>query len=633
MKFNIEIKENNTQEEVFYVSTEINNIFAFFMIDIKDGDIEIAKTISYFVIEKVMLNPVYSKNNFSKILNDANLELINLKEKDINNKLLKASISFLMSDYNTYIVENIGDIKFLHIRNNTTINQNIENILSYDLYKKEEIEKDDIYVLKYSNILTNFFGDKFTKISYEYQLNPLEKDDDIFLLNIKYTKKYMEKLNFDFNNPNNSIAINLKLTEKSEISLYQEKSLNFKKIGVIFLITSIILIYLYHNYSLSKEILDIKFNIKRVYQTPVINLKKVKIEEIKNEVSKLTNDKRMYIYIGKYKELLNEKSNLEKESETYTIINESIENVLKVNEKDFNNSIPILEKEYTRLKDIKTKLNIAEIIKIIENKISRSNKYKEVFYKEEEANKYIKSEKYELAVDLYDEIIKIYTELGEDSYIKNNIFNKINEIREKLYILNTNIDELEREYLKFKDIKYKLSLDILTKLLEEYLKTSNEEKIIETQKRKDNIMKKINEVKSNIDVNIKLANKYYNNQKYVEAIEIYNNLFDEINRIEDNNLLKEIKNRIYNIQLKIRTKNNISNNLKILEENKKIKQEQYIISKKLISEGDNYLKNNEFDKSLEKYIKALKLVEKDDSLKEYIEQINKKINYIEKNVK
>ncbi|CAM3082424.1 Tetratricopeptide repeat protein [Streptobacillus felis] len=210
-------------------------------------------------------------------------------------------------------------------------------------------------------------------------------------------------------------------------------------------------------------------------------------------------------------------------------------------------------------------------------------------------------------------------EIYKERYKKN-----IDEIKLKLDNRYVNIEKLINDDI----IK---SLEEIKFLRDEYLKLGLKNEVEYLNRFEKEVDEKINILEEKMKNNFSQHNSYYNNKEYTTAISYLEKSLYFANLLNNEEKKKEIEGKI---RLIYKKKKNIENeNIKKNEKTLDKEKLEFEIKKSIklsIEKGDDYLKNDEYEKAFIEYKRALELMGKVNYSKNIRKEVEKKLQYINK---
>ncbi|WP_067320151.1 ligand-binding sensor domain-containing protein [Streptobacillus felis] len=563
---------NKDTHFVFYENDEYTIWVSVFIEGERNDDIldNIIEEYIYRFSENEKFTGEYLKKILLKMLDEYEDRKV---ENDIENS--KIFLSCILTDYSNVVYVYMKNYIFNIIR--------LEEVY----YKNEIIDRDDfvgiteIFPLKDNDIINIFLYDEN-------------------ILSIKVNKV-------------NQLT---KFTVNSSIKFY----------FFISLLLLLISYFIFCNIYLNKKIEELEYIVKSINFNTDFDYKNnsIKIENASIKIKKIEN-KFLYYTTNKIKK--REK-----------IINEIIE---------FKNKNELLKELFNKRNDAKKHIYDREFIKSkeiysnIQNNINfLSNDWENLINKEiDELNRLLIIQNNELFLnnddviksnDILENILKEYEksffninikdlEIYKERYKKN-----IDEIKLKLDNRYVNIEKLINDDI----IK---SLEEIKFLRDEYLKLGLKNEVEYLNRFEKEVDEKINILEEKMKNNFSQHNSYYNNKEYTTAISYLEKSLYFANLLNNEEKKKEIEGKI---RLIYKKKKNIENeNIKKNEKTLDKEKLEFEIKKSIklsIEKGDDYLKNDEYEKAFIEYKRALELMGKVNYSKNIRKEVEKKLQYINK---
>lgn len=563
---------NKDTHFVFYENDEYTIWVSVFIEGERNDDIldNIIEEYIYIFSENEKFTGEYLKKILLKMLDEYEDRKV---ENDIENS--KIFLSCILTDYSNVVYVYMKNYIFNIIR--------LEEVY----YKNEIIDRDDfvgiteIFPLKDNDIINIFLYDEN-------------------ILSIKVNKV-------------NQLT---KFTVNSSIKFY----------FFISLLLLLISYFIFCNIYLNKKIEELEYIVKSINFNTDFDYKNnsIKIENASIKIKKIEN-KFLYYTTNKIKK--REK-----------IINEIIE---------FKNKNELLKELFNKRNDAKKHIYDREFLKSkeiysnIQNNINfLSNDWENLINKEiDELNRLLIIQNNELFLnnddviksnDILENILKEYEksffninikdlEIYKERYKKN-----IDEIKLKLDNRYVNIEKLINDDI----IK---SLEEIKFLRDEYLKLGLKNEVEYLNRFEKEVDEKINILEEKMKNNFSQHNSYYNNKEYTTAISYLEKSLYFANLLNNEEKKKEIEGKI---RLIYKKKKNIENENKKKNEKTLDKEKlEFEIKKSIklsIEKGDDYLKNDEYEKAFIEYKRALELMGKVNYSKNIRKEVEKKLQYISK---
>ncbi|WP_156300470.1 ligand-binding sensor domain-containing protein [Streptobacillus canis] len=524
------------------------------------------------LVFKFSENPNYSAKYIKKLIKETLRDFDDLKiEKDKENTSIYLSV--LLTDYSNLIYVYMKDYNLKIIRSDEIFFKN-EIITNEDVFASTEIfplkENDEINVLINDIILTKVLINKInTKTKFKTNNIFLQY---LFIFSILFIISYFILISMFVNKIYENIENEIKMININKDFNYENNNKIFINIEILLKRLDKKYLFLTRNNITKKEQYINKINIAKK-NNEILK----KVFEIK-ELSKI---------LIKNREFLNAK-------------NEYIKIKSKIEEVD-NELLEYIEKDIREI----------DRLVIIQND--------ELFLTDDDLIKNIK-----IVDKLIGEYEKSYFDINilDLNEIKSKNQNRINEIKKVLDERNSKLDEL----IKNDILNAKVELE---ELIEGYSKLSLNLERESLEKRKIEIDEKIEYLKSEMNELFEKHKKYYDNKEYITSVSYLEKSLYFANLLNNQNKIKEIEGRIRLIYKQ--KKKDDDENKKIKPVNKEKLEFEIRKSIKLsIEKGDDYLKNNDFEKAYIEYKRALDSMPKVNYSKTTQNEVNKKIEYIKR---
>lgn len=520
------------------------------------------------------------------------------------------NIFILLSDYNSIIYLNKGNIEISVIKDNKKI-----NIKNTDISEYIDISIDTRIIIQNNT-----------------HYNSIEAINILDAIKDGNTEEILQDIStgireYSQNNTNTSCIILMvnKVQNDSKIVYKKSKKIN-KPLLIFSILLVIVLAYYINTYRIiirENKIIDKiqKYN-KEIDAKNYINAKIL----LKDSIYDYNNITKMrYTYISRNKindistKIAGYKENL---SDVETMI-EIDEDIVKADSEYDSNRYDVALQKY---KDIdnkleKIKLEKVNLEKYIDDKIKVTKALGKVKAEEQLADKYMEEEDYAKAYEIYNSIQQLYLDNNKQEYISSILIDKIKKAKEIIDMYNDNIDILMKEARDNVDKKYMIS----KKIYEEALTLSEKINNIDKSKIINNMIK---EIENNISYANKQAIEYHNkaiedisNKKYNAGISVLEETLNIYEKLEDVENISIIKKKIIDTKRKNKNEENKKAINKVIDkkylENSMKKTIKYSEEK-----GDEYLRNNRWDKGAVEYQRALSVIEElgDETNKKRIEE-------------
>ncbi|WP_067141526.1 hypothetical protein [Oceanivirga salmonicida] len=611
-------------KKTYFGYLESNNIILWVFIQDEDNTDEtlISKITSEFVVKRFLIESEYSFSNLKRIISVTDKMLKEQKQKNIDLKYSSCSILLLLSNKSSIITASSGNILMSIVRDENVIERTRLDNVAYELFEKKEIEFDEISKNKYRYDLTNCLGG-LNQLSINLMGEfDIKSNDKIIIQGIKSWETNDLKLK------NDTAIITVKNIAEKQNQINKNKYNSFL---IIFLVVlSLIMFYLLNSYRINSyfnKIDTINKNIKAYKKINSIQNIKKEIIELENLYRKLYHEKLLFIpkkFQIKYSEDKSNIVNLKNEINKVEEIKKSINNAKKhINMNEYieakriyeslnNVDIPYLKEE------ISAGLNICNELLNIENQ-------------EKEADKLYGNKEYKKALNIYENIVKIYNKYSKSQYIKDVLLGKITTSKEEISKMYDIVNEIISNTNNIKS-------DNLVEVMEKY----KEALIISTSLEDENLISKIEYELKNIEEEINFEKTkaislreesltYMQSKNYRASLE---SLIDSSTSFRKIGLKKEIdinNKTIRKIKSILRSKRSVS---KVKAHEKKVDKTEILRSIYLsIEKGDELMKLNDFKSALEEYKRALLFSKKVKVEEEILDKVKNKISYALKKMK